>query len=442
MADQLNIPEGVQITASPRGIAIHHSGDILLSGSLGSRIAKVTSTDGNITLRGEQQVEEICSERGSIVLDGDMRIGKVLCLGGNITLAGTIQADEVLAPAGSVALSGTHRIKTVQAAEDLNITGHLRGSVIKGGRVKLNAEKLEVGAVEGTLRVDLGEGAYKVEVVIAPHIEVHPGSEGRINVIESNNELGSSNLKGRFRLAEYAEFTGIDPNIFLRERDVRSLAKLGQPLAVTTRAPADEAPTEQADENLDALLELVPEPMDGAEVIEPGHVGPPISLMPEALEPLSSSETGPETADEEPIAVGEADDASQDAADGSAPFTVGTVESAEESQDTISDTLDATVDEVDPGSEEQAPPDEQTLELQRQIKEQVMRLSGLFRQDEPQGVARLRRYVSTDRYGEVASELQTVFNDVLRAHVQRAQRPHHQVVPTFNRIHSLVSQLA
>ena len=85
--------------------------------------------------------------------------------------------------------------------------------------------------------------------------------------------------------------------------------------------------------------------------------------------------------------------------------------------------------------------DEQTQELRRQIKDQVLRLSGLFRQDEPQGVARLRRYVSTDRYGEVASELQTVFNDVLRAHVQSAQRPHHQVVPTFNRIHTLVSQL-
>lgn len=409
MAKPLNIPEGAQITASPRGVAIQHSGNIVLRASLGSRLARVDSTAGDITLRGEHQVEEIRAERGSITLDGDMRIGKVVSLGGDITLTGTIQADEVLAPAGSVTLNGKHRVKKIQASDTLDITGHLRGSVITGGVITLHAERLEVGAVEGRVRVNLGQGAYKVEVVIAPHIEVHPDSEGRINVIESNNAIGASNLKGRFRLAEYAEFTGIDPNIFLQEREVRSLATLGRP--VSRPAPAS------SDDNPDDLLELTPD----------------------ALEPLSPSATPSEAADPGPVAVGEADDEAGPPDADSPRLTIGGDDAS--NQDTISDTLDETVDVVEPDANEDAVVDEQTLELQRKIKEQVLRLSGLFRQDEPQGVARLRRYVSTDRYGEVASELQTVFNDVLRAHVQRAQQPHHQVVPTFNRIHTLVSQL-
>ena len=456
MADQLNIPAGVQITSSPRGIAIHHKGDIVLGGALGSRIALITSTDGSITLIGEHQVEEIRSERGSVFLDGNMRIGRVVALGGNVAVHGEIQAEEVTAPAGSVALSGSHRIKKVHAAEDLSIEGTLRGTQLKGGLVKLNAERLEVGAIEGALRVDLGEGTYKVEVVIAPHIEVHPKSEGRINVIESNNELGPTNLKGRFRLAEYAEFTGIDPHTFLQEREVRSLAQLGQPVAVAARPMTDELPTQQVPEDLDDLLEIVPEPLDGGDAIEPAHVGPPVALTPDALEPLTRDDTDlfdvqhtEEVDEDEPIAIEAAaddDDTFPSAAAVSTRFMVGR-DDRYEVEDTINDTLDASVDAVFEAAEAAAEEDEavelseEQAEVQRQIREQVLRLSGLFRQDEPQGVARLRRYVSTERYVSVGEELPQVFDDVLRTYLKSSQRLHHLVVPTFNRIHSLVGQL-
>ena len=225
MADPLLIPDGVRISSSVRGISIHHKGDVVLNGPIDSRIAAITSTRGSITLKGEQQVDEIRAERGSIFLDGEMRLGKVVSGSGNVTMHGQIRADEVEASSGSVVLSGEHRIKTIRAAEDLQVSGSLRGTSIKGRDVVLNADQLEVGAVEGTLRVDLGECTYKVEIVIAPQVTVHGNSTGRINVIESNNELGPNKLKGRFRLAEYAEFTGIDPKTFLNERDIRALER-------------------------------------------------------------------------------------------------------------------------------------------------------------------------------------------------------------------------
>ena len=140
------------------------------------------------------------------------------------------------------------------------------------------------------------------------------------------------------------------------------------------------------------------------------------------------------------------DDTFPSTASVSTRFMVGR-EDRYEVEDTINETLDATVDAVFEAAEAAAQEDEaeelseEQEDLQRQIKEQVLRLSGLSRQDEPQGVARLRRYVSTDRYVSVGEELPKVFDDVLRTYLKSSTRMHHLVVPTFNRIHSLVGQL-
>ncbi len=463
MPEPLHIPTGVQISASPRGIALHYAGDVVLQGPIGPRVASITTTDGSITLNGDHKVEEIRAERGSIFLNGSMQLGRVTSLGGSIALHGAISADAVSAPAGSVILSGEHRVKEVQSAEDLQVSGSLRATTLKGGLVVLKADHLEASAVEGALRVDLGEGDYKVEIIIAPHIEVSPESTGRINVIESNNELGPTNVKGRFRLAEYAEFTGIAANLFLQERGVRSLMQLGQPVAVAVRSVTEELPTQQVEADLADLVEVIPEPDDGLDPIEPAFVGPPLSLEADELQPLEASSTDLYELEadhltedlDEVIPVGEAED-DHDTHAGPAAistrFTVGSPtydveETVDESVDreslntTLEKTLDESEDSEEQEEEEEEEGDDERLLLQIQIKEHVLRLSGLYRSDEPQGVARLRRYVSTGQFGNVQRELPEVFNAVLRMHLEKKQRPHHLVVPTFNRIHSLVKEL-
>ena len=102
-------------------------------------------------------------------------------------------------------------------------------------------------------------------------------------------------------------------------------------------------------------------------------------------------------------------------------------------RESLSATLERTLDEPEP--------DDERLLLEIEIKEQVLRLSGLYRSDEPQAVARLRRHVSTGQFSQAQKELHDTFNDVLRMHLEKKQRPHHLMVPTFNRIHSLLKGL-
>lgn len=292
--EKLVIPPNTAFDVIDGGVSVEFDGDVVLSGPMRNRLGRIVSNEGSITLLGPLEVGEVIARHGSIVADGAVRAQSLLAMAGPITVSGDVQAEEIRSPAGSVSIHGNLTSGAVHAAEELIVEGDISARLLQGGFVRINSGSVNVKGIEGTVRVELGEAKLAVEVVIAPEVQVSAHSSGRVNVIESVNELVPNSLKGGFRLHEYAEFTGVDPARFLEERGVRPLSELSSPSVVVRGVPMSAADdrTLGGDLEEDELSELDLEPVEPV-----GQAGQVVDDSPPPIhfEPPHAPEPAPPT---------------------------------------------------------------------------------------------------------------------------------------------------
>lgn len=381
---KLVIPAGVGFDVSDDGVSIEHDGDVIISGPLRRPLARVTSNEGNITLNGELEVGEVIARAGSVVVDGKIRIREVTSQGGTVTLNGQVDAAKVRSPAGSIALHGDLKVGEVVAAEDISIEGDVEANLLRGGFVRVASGSLNAKGIEGTVRVELGEVRLGVEVIIAPDVTVDAATTGRVNVVESHNELGPNGLKGGFRLSEYAEFTGVDPQRFLAERGVRALEDLQGP-AVVARGPVAVA----ADPGPEQVEAVDLEPVEPIQEVEP-----------EEIEPV-----------------------------------------AEEELDEVELVRSVEIEDDEPESVE---PDAPVLPpgLAEKLDDTVGRIEACYKNSEvPPAVTLLRELVDGGEYARIRDEITAIWNSLLTFHQKNNMRIQHQVTTTFNTLNSLVRKI-
>lgn len=114
----------------------------------------------------------------------------------------------------------------VVAAGEITTHSPVEASRIVGRSLKLESGVIRCAAIAASDKIVIGKCTLKVDVIIAPVIEIHPEAKGRVTVIESGNDRGSTKIKGGFTLVEYEELFG-DGGEFLSDRHV---APLGEPL--------------------------------------------------------------------------------------------------------------------------------------------------------------------------------------------------------------------
>lgn len=488
---KLVLPPGLQLALGEDGLSIAHDGDVEIHGPLGMGIARLEG--GSIVLHGDFEIAHVQSSGGVDVrgklkarqlhADGavSLREGgeiKALHAGGGVSLSGAFTLGSVasggdirldgagstasLSSQGSVELSGNQQHQELSAAGTLSLSGTQEAQLIRGGVVKIGAGSLNAKGIEGRRQVVLGPAKLGVEAVIAPEVNVDAGTTGRVNVVESNNELGPNGLKGGFRLSEYAEFTGVDPDAFLKERGVRSLAELAE-------APEPEIAESSADDSPEQSNAASTLPGDAIEAIEEPQVVEVLEAVEvvEAVEAVEADEaeleqpTGgamqvqvaaePEAEEIELLAAAPADeDAHAPAAvsinpiNEQRPIQVTPMEVATQASSLSSDSS-PTVVEIDDEDDELLEPDngpQVSPEVREALNSAVLAVSASYAGvEEPEAVGWLRNLVHGEDYVGLRDEITAIWKDLIQHHQQRGKRIPHKVTATFNRINSIVRKL-
>ena len=424
----LVLPEGCALELGAGGIAVRHTGDILVSGPQATPLARLYSVDGSITLRGPLELGEVHADHGSIFVEGQVSARSLVALGGNIVVQGQLTAEEVAAPGGSVSMAGELKVTRITAAEDLDVEGELTAKVVRGGMVRLTTSLAVVTAVQGMVRVELGGGSYAAEIVTAPEVAIHRQAAGRINVLECVNDPGTNDLKGKFRLAEYGEFTGVDPAQFLADRDVLGLDQLGAAAAPIPKEP--EEPEDLEPEDLGPVLEELPENEPLPEPIpEPESRRRARKLeviefpgLDALLEPVEAQDASLGDTSVLPDITELGDDALESIAD-------------EDSHTTIIDEDEDTDDEdTDDGGAIDA-------ELLARLGAAVKLLAEAYAEMPPQPVGRVLQLGAVRDYRQLRAELPELFNQLVAEHVQSRSQPQRKALSSLNDLNAALQQI-
>ncbi|MCB9792432.1 MAG: hypothetical protein H6741_06855 [Alphaproteobacteria bacterium] len=440
---KLVFPAGLRMAIGDDGLSIAHAGDIELHGPIGLEIASLEGSsislhgdfhitrvlaNGDVVVQGKLTATEV-SASGSVLLDGNSDVQEISAVG-SVQVTGASSLGVVRSQA-NIRIDGKHKVSRAEAAGVLDVSGNIEAKLLQGTSVQVGAGTLNAKGVEGLRQVVLGPAKLGVEAVVAPEVQVDAGTTGRVNVVESHNELGPNGLKGGFRLSEYAEFTGVDPEAFLNERGVRSLAELdAAPVPEVESGPiAKAAPAAVTVEELEpveqvlAAAEPEPEPEPEPEVIEVIQVAEVEAI--ETIEAIEALDAGPESV----------------AAVSATPMSSMVAQS-------LSADASPTVVEIDDDPEvelvEEDEPDgiEVSEEVRMALGAAVAAVSSSYAGvEEPDAVARLRELIDGGDYLSLRDEITSIWKDLIQHHQQRGKRIPHKVTATFNRINSIVRKL-
>jgi len=277
------------------------------------------------------------------------------------------------------------------------VDGALNAGTVRGTEIELGGPTVTARGIQGAQSVRLGAAKVQVDAILAPEVQVEPGTSGRVTVVECQNELGPNAIKGGFRLTDYQEMFG-DPAAFLAERglggDLPPPAAPAPSAAAPAPAPASSRKSKAA------------EPPPAPEV-EPAPAAPP-EPPPEAAPVVEAA----------PVA--EADTIVN------APVPTPVQMEIEE-------------DEPAPYTNGQQVPEHP---LHPQLMEAVMRILDCYGDAAvPPAVTHLRELIDTRQYDQVRGEITTIWSDLLKFHQKKGMRIQHQVTTTFNTINSLVKKM-
>ncbi len=465
--EQLVIPAGVRFTIQENGVSIEYAGDIVLQGDHDEPVARVVSQEGSVMIQGRMQVGTISSVQGSVTLDGTIEATEVQA-GETVTLHGEVQVGTATGREIRV-LGGRLKTDELRASENLELRGEVNANKLSGRAVRVAEGSVHAKAIEASYSADLGPASVEVDIIIAPTVSVDPQSTGRVAVLESDNELGPNGLRGAFRLSEFAEFTGQDPDQFLRDRNVRPLDEIRDasppaqepapapiPAPVPTAAPTPEpVPV--------AAPPVAPPPVAAPPVAAPPVAAPrppaPASVPEPAQQPVAAEPTPEPTPIERPppvqvVVPQEPPPAEEPHAntvyveDDEAPAVMAQEPEEEAPVEESGAIVSVVEDDEAPQPDAAAAPaeaEEQDAD-QDPIAKELLETVNLIVEcyDEtgvPPAVTELHGLISTGEYEEVRSEITNIWNSLLKYHQQTGTRLQHQVTTTFNTINSIVRKM-
>ncbi len=283
---------------------------------------------------------------------------------------------------------------TLRAGGTLRLEGAVEADTLHGQNVVLGEAAVKCKAISADQAISIGAANLKVDVIIAPRIDLDPHTNGRVTVIESHNERQATKIKGGFSLADYGDMGFGEADEFLAQRGLSPLGEPGEPVEAAPRA---EKPTSTASN-------------------PPRSTPSPASRVkkPAATRPKPVARITPDTSD---VAL--------------AP----TINEEEDDED-IDDPLSLSLDDLEPLVDASA----DQGDMQVRLEDALDRITACYEgSDVPPAVKELRSLIRDGDMDALKSNITEVWNGLLGFHQKRGIRPHHQVTHAFNVIHSLVS---
>lgn len=260
------IPVGLKFEQGPEGLVIENEGDIQIHGSLGTRLARLSSTAGDVVLHLDGDVGEIDAPVGSVTAHRRLKAGRVSAR--HITLNGDAVVAELNAPDGTV-----------------EVHGALESQSVRGAAVIIDGASLSARVVAGSRSVAIGGVRIHADLLIAPSVSLGAGASGKVTVVESHNDLGSHAVRGCLRLADLEDFGG-NAETFLAERGVARLGPPGSTPPEAAPAPEPEVTTRTRSLGEVELDTIVEEDSNEVAPVAEVHSGPADPVHQQVVETL------------------------------------------------------------------------------------------------------------------------------------------------------------
>jgi hypothetical protein len=330
------LPEGLKMDLSAERITIQYEGDVEIEVDLGRRFAGVHA-GGDLTVK-------LPAISGDLVAEG------VLKVMGDVSDCGRLQGREVV----------------------------------------LGRQTIRCKVITATERIVLGPGNVTCDVMMAPEITIDPKAQGRVTVLECQNERGASKIKGCLSLSDYEDMIG-NARDFLAQRGLTPL-----PGSLTTTGPSSPMTTGSIATGTINAAALSPTPTPT----------PRTEVPPRRAEPPKRASSKKKTDDED-----------------------------------VDDPLSLSLDDLEPLVEQaEANGTAEDHDLQQRLADALGRITACYEgTDLPPAVEELRSLVEHRDYDGLRQNITEVWNGLLGFHQKRGIRPHHQVTHAFNVIHGLVS---
>jgi cytoskeletal protein CcmA (bactofilin family) len=439
---------------------------------------------------------------GSLSTGGDL-VGSSVEVGGDAQIEGDLVVDEAVVAgqlqARSVSVQGLEASGGVSATTivgrgSLSMGGDIRADRIEGGDLRIDQGDVSVRIVSASRSIHLGSITIKSDIVMAPAVSMDAAASGRISVLESGTEPGTSRVKGCLSLEDLEELFG-NSRQFL---DERGLEDPGYGPRTASASPPPPAKASSRKAKAAAAPPPPPEPRQEVEVEveveDPGDsmlasIGPVASEVHAAIEAeddrtldeMLDHESDPNTngADHgsaldsliELSHVSEIDPLEEGSASVRVSSSPGpSIQVRAEGEDDLFGWADQMLTEVvapdavkdmemdidievptgsvepilepEPEPEPELVPEPAEDPIHGQIQETVGKIVTCYLHTEmPPAVSRLKDLVEARDYGRVRSDITEIWNQLLKFHQKRGMRIQPQVTTTFNTINSLVRKL-
>ncbi|MCK6507153.1 hypothetical protein L6R53_27920 [Myxococcota bacterium] len=171
----------------------------------------------------------------SLKVGGDLRAPR-LAPGAAVEVGGAVEAGDL--QVASLVAGGGLQAQRVQAEGALRLAGTVVATRLEADTIEVGSGRLEVRVIQGGSAVRIGALPVRADIVIAPTVTLAPKTSGRISVVESATEVGSSKVKGCLSLEDLEDLFG-NAEQFLAERQV---VRLGGAPPPKSRPLEDEEP--------------------------------------------------------------------------------------------------------------------------------------------------------------------------------------------------------
>jgi hypothetical protein len=144
--DAFIIPQGLQFEHTSKGVTIENQGDIVIKGSIGMKVHKLISTDGNIHIEQPLSVHEIVALNGSVstseslsvstiqakVLESahDLTVEKRVHVSKQLLVHGNLKAPKVQS-LGKLEVHGSVECDELHVESQANVQGDIRATSIQ-----------------------------------------------------------------------------------------------------------------------------------------------------------------------------------------------------------------------------------------------------------------------------------------------------------------------
>ncbi len=226
------------------------------------------------------------SDHEKLVIPAGVRFGSHVTTldiehAGDIEIHGALDCPvNITSTGGSVTLTGGAHVGEVRAAARVVVNGDVKARLFQADSIDVTGGRLQCEAIQARSLVTLGAAKVELDIVMAPEVTVDPTAQGRVAVIEAENDQAPNALKGGFSLKDFCQFTSQDPDQFLSERGLSRLAPSSQEAPLTPavaqefappsptedEVPISVSPEDEADddESVSSASEDAPSPIEAA----------------------------------------------------------------------------------------------------------------------------------------------------------------------------------